>query len=160
MPRSPFDHIGRKEVREFGNRQHVELQHAEDLLNGLANKVSKQPKTSVVHQNVHRDAALVESSLQLSASARTRKICPFNDDFYAMFLPKLPRQFLHWRRASRSQYEVCISLSQKRCKLDSESTRRPGDQRPFAIHVVHTACGLRSDLRMVFQISAVPATAS
>src|SRR5215510_6998950 len=65
MPRSSLYHIGRKEVREFGNRQHVESRHGEDLLNWLANKISEQPKASVIHQNVHYNALLIESSFQL-----------------------------------------------------------------------------------------------
>src|SRR5262245_38569484 len=149
MPRSSLDHIGRKEVREFSNRQHVESQHGEDLFDWLANKVSKQPKASVIHQNVHHDALLIESSLQLSAGARNGEIYSFDDDIHAMPLPKLLRQFLHWLGAARSQYQVCFALSQQRCKLDSESTRRAGYQRPFAIHFVHTASEFHAPLDLL-----------
>src|SRR5262245_23707589 len=117
MTRSPFDHLGRKEVRELGNREHVELQHAEDVFNWLADKFSKQPKAGVVHQNVHHDALLLEPSLQLGTGARKGKIHSFDDDIDAMPPPKLLRQFLHWLGSARSQYQVCISLSQKRCEL-------------------------------------------
>src|SRR5262245_13616553 len=104
MARSPLDHVGCKQVCEFGDREHVELQHAEEVLNWLANKFTKQPKSSVVHQNVHSDALLIEPSLQLGAGARNGEVYSFYDDIYAMSLPKLLRQFLHRLGATRSQY--------------------------------------------------------
>jgi hypothetical protein len=61
-----------------------------------------------------------------------------------MALPKLLRQFLHCLGATRSQYQVCISLRQKGCELYPESTRRAGDQRPFAIYFFHIASGVGS----------------
>jgi hypothetical protein len=56
-----------------------------------------------------------------------------------MTLSKLLRQFLHGLGVARGQYQVCFALSQQRCELDSEATRRAGYQRPFAIHLFHTA---------------------
>src|SRR5262249_12061210 len=107
----------------------------------MAGKVSKKSKASVVHQHVHGDATLVEPSLQLSAGARNGKIDSFDDDIYAVPLPKLLRQFFHWLGATRCQDQVCLSLSEERSKLNSEATRCASDQRPFAIYFVHTASG-------------------
>src|SRR5262245_11200915 len=148
---------------EFGDGKNIQPQHGKDFLNWMAGKISKKPKSSIVHQHVHGDAPLVEPRLQLSAGSWNGKIDSFDDDIYAVPLPKLLRQFFHWLGATRRQNHVCFSLSQKRCKLDSESARRAGYQRPFAFYCVHIVAGESAPDRNGFpglKTESVVATAS
>src|SRR5262245_45806266 len=61
---SAFHHIACKDISEFGHRDHVQLQHVSDLFQRLIEEGAVQAVAGIVHQNINRNATLVESGFE------------------------------------------------------------------------------------------------
>src|SRR5262249_14414780 len=127
-----FHHLSGKDVCQLRHSEHVELQHVEDLRKRLVNEASVEADARVVDQYVDWDPAPIKPRLQFSTRPTSRQIDSFYHDINAVVLAEVLGQSLHRLCATSRQYEVRFTLCQKLRKLNAETARCAGDQRPLA----------------------------
>src|SRR5262245_58466438 len=74
MTAPALHHIACKDISELGPRDHVQLQHISDLFKRLIEEGAVYAVAGIVHQNINRNATLVESGFEFDSDARSGQV--------------------------------------------------------------------------------------
>ena len=129
-------HVVRVHVRQFRQRDDVELQHVRGARQRLPDELPVEAVSGIVDQQVDHQALRVRPGLEGRRSIGRGQVHRLHDDPHLVLAPQPLGQLFHRLRAAGHENHIGPLCGEEHRELHTKSARRAGDERPFPGHAV------------------------